>query len=553
MTNNGSGFFALSSSPVVGSFPNSVTAADVNGDGKVDLITANYYGNSLTVLTNNGSGGFALASTLTVGNYPWSVTAADINSDGKADLICANSADSTLSVLTNGNAGGFVTASTPSVGSGPLPVVAADVNGDGKVDLVCGNRDDSTLSVLTNNGSGGFVLASITGVGSWPMSLSAADVNGDGQADLVCANYNDKSLSVVTNDRSGNFALAGTNPVGNNPYSIAFADVNRDGQVDLVCANASDNTLSVLTNNGSGLFGPACTPGVGARPFSVAMADVNGDGEMDLICANADDNTLSVLTNATPYRPIITAQPANQTVTAGGTANFSVTVIGSMPLNYQWQFGGTNIVGGTNTTLTLTNVQANQAGNYTVLVTNALGSILSSNAMLTVAVDHFTWSQIPSPRFVNTPFTVSIQARNLTNGIFTDFTGFASLDSINGVAVAPPISGNFTQGVWTGSVLVGQTVSNLVLRAGDGLGHFGLANSIIVFSLPDLAMLRSENIAMFMWPVRYSGFVLESSAGLAPAAWKAVPYTPLQIGDQFLLPLDMTGTNGFYRLCFPGY
>jgi hypothetical protein len=55
-----------------------------------------------------------------------------------------------------------------------------------------------------------------------------------------------------------------------------------------------------------------------------------------------------------------------------------------------------------------------------------------------------------------------------------------------------------------------------------------------------------------MWPVGYPGFVLETSGNLSPATWVVVPYSPIQIGDQYLLPLDMTGTNGFYRLRFPG-
>jgi hypothetical protein len=242
----------------------------------------------------------------------------------------------------------------------------------------------------------------------------------------------------------------------------------------------------------------------------------------------------------------------NQTVTAGSTATFSVAASGTPPLSYQWGFDGTNIAGATNTFLTLTNVQLSQAGNYSVLVTNAYGSILSSNALLTVTLDHFTWSTIPSPRFVNTPFAVSIQARNLTNGLFTNFTGVANLDSISGVPISPSVSGNFIQGVWTGSVVIAQTVSTLVLRANDGLGNFGLANSINVIPLPGLGMLRSGNIAVFMWPAGYSGFVLETSGCLAPAAWTVVPYSPLQIGDQCLLPLVMTGTNGFYRLWCQG-
>ena len=252
--------------------------------------------------------------------------------------------------------------------------------------------------------------------------------------------------------------------------------------------------------------------------------------------------------------PAISTQPTNQTVTAGGAANFSVIASGSLPLSYQWRLGGTNIVGATNTILTLTNVQLVQAGNYTVLVTNTLGAILSSNAVLTVTsdVDHFTWKPVPSPRYINTGFAISIQARNPTNGLSTSFTGTTTLGSTNGIAVTPPVSGNFDQGVWTGSVVIAQAASNLVLRADDGFGHLGLANPISVISLPSLGMIQSGNVAMFFWPVGYSGFVLETSGRLSPASWVVVPYSPLQIGDQYLLPIDMTGTNGFYRLWFPG-
>src|ERR1035438_6583431 len=105
--------FNLSSSPGVGNDPNSVAAADVNGDGKLDLISANYYGSSLSVLTNNGSGGFVLSGTYTVGNGPIQVVTADVNGDGKVDLIAVNQGSSTLTVLTNNGNSGFVLASSP--------------------------------------------------------------------------------------------------------------------------------------------------------------------------------------------------------------------------------------------------------------------------------------------------------------------------------------------------------------------------------------------------------------------------------------------------------
>src|ERR1019366_7679769 len=79
-----------------------------------------------------------------------------------------------------------------------------------------------------------------------------------------------------------------------------------------------------------------------------------------------------------------TTQPASQTVLAGSTATFSVTAAGTAPLSYQWRFGGANIAGATGTSLTVSNVQSAQAGNYAVQVTNAYGATISSNALLTV-------------------------------------------------------------------------------------------------------------------------------------------------------------------------
>jgi hypothetical protein len=260
------GNFVLASTPGVGVGPSCVVAADVNGDGKLDLISANSYGSTLTVLTNNGSGSFGSNATLNVGNEPVWVVAADVNGDGKLDLISANANTNTLTVLTNNGSGGFVLSATLTVGNSPDQVIAADVNGDGKVDLITANEDDNTLTVLTNNGSGGFVLAATLNVGSGATSVAAADVNEDGKLDLISANYIDSTLTVLTNDGSGGFVLAATlnvgNTLGDTPYDVVAADVNGDGMVDLISANVVGyGSLTVLTNStvftgaGGGLTG----------------------------------------------------------------------------------------------------------------------------------------------------------------------------------------------------------------------------------------------------------------------------------------------------------
>jgi hypothetical protein len=285
----------------------------------------------------------------------------------------------------------------------------------------------------------------------------------------------------------------------------------------------------------------------------LSLTTTNDAANYTVIVTNAWGIVTSSIASLTiVFPPAITQQPTNRVVVAGGTAYFSVMVWGTPPLGYQWNFNGTNVSGATNTSLILSNVQPSQAGTYAVSVTNLFGSVHSSNAVLTVTPDHFSWGQIPSPRFVNTPFSVTIQAQDMTNGIFTDFTGTAFLDSTNGVPVSPVLSGNFVQGLWTGAVVISQTATNLVLRAGDGFGHFGVANPINVVALPSLNLRISGNTLLFLWPVGYSGFVLEASDSLSPAAWTVVPVTPIRIGNQYFVPLHLSGTNSFYHLRFSG-
>jgi hypothetical protein len=269
LTNNGSGGFVLASLLNVNGGAYSAIACDVNGDGKLDLVCANYgngNGSTISVLTNNGTGGFVLAASPSVGNGPVAVVAADVNGDGKLDLISANVWSSTLSVLTNNGTGGYALAATLSVGAHPYSVTAADMNGDGKVDLISANRDANTLTVLTNNGGGGFVLSTTLSVGSNPGAVTAADVNGDGWPDLISANNSDNTLSVLTNNGSGGFALAAAFGVGNYPNMVKAADVNGDGKLDLISANYGGNSLSVLTNGT--LFPPASPPILTAQPIS---------------------------------------------------------------------------------------------------------------------------------------------------------------------------------------------------------------------------------------------------------------------------------------------
>jgi hypothetical protein len=310
LTNNGNGQFG-SNAMVTAVVADKITVADVNGDGKLDLIWSDEsISGHLWVFTNNGSGGFGSNGVYAVGQVPDTPLAVDVNNDGKLDLICANRANQILSVLTNNGTGGFKLASSPATGSdgGPVSVVAADVNNDGKLDLICANYGNSlvghTLSVLTNSGGGIFKLSSTPTVGPAPISVVAMDINGDSKVDLICANSLTNTLSVLTNNGSGVFGSNATLTVGLNHIGLIAADVNGDGKPDLIFVQGT-NAVSILANNGSGGFNTNPILIAVSNPLNVIAADVNGDGRQDLICVNTGlqngiyvtNSSLSVLVN----------------------------------------------------------------------------------------------------------------------------------------------------------------------------------------------------------------------------------------------------------------
>lgn len=255
LTNDGNGGFVLASTLIVGNGPQWVVAADVNRDGALDLICANWGANTTTlaVLTNDGRGGFGSPAIYSLSDAPDSVAAADINGDGNVQLIASLWDTSTLIEFTNNGTGVFGSNALLTVGPFPYSVLATDVNADGRVDLVCANAFNNTLSVLTNTGAGGFALSCSPAVGVEPCSVAAADLAGDGRVDLVCANNGNYgggyTLSVLTNKGAGVFGLAASPTVGTGPSAVVACDVNGDGNVDLISANSGDNTLSVLLNS----------------------------------------------------------------------------------------------------------------------------------------------------------------------------------------------------------------------------------------------------------------------------------------------------------------
>jgi hypothetical protein len=270
-----------------------------------------------TTPTGSSTPSFSAKTDFTLGSSPVSVGIADVNGDGKPDIVVANHNDNTVSVLINTTQTG---ASVPSfsakadfaVGNHPFSVAVADVNGDGKPDIVTANNSDSTVSVLLNTTSTGaatptFSAKSGFAVGSRPYSVTTSDVNGDGKPDIIAANYGNNTVSVLLNttptgSSTVTFAAKSDFSTGATPYFVATADVNGDGKPDIVVTDLTLNTVSVLidttsTGSSTAAFSVKSDFSTGALPYSIAIADLNGDGKPDIVTANYTDNTVSVLLN----------------------------------------------------------------------------------------------------------------------------------------------------------------------------------------------------------------------------------------------------------------
>jgi len=292
-----------------GSSGRSVAIADLNGDGKPDLVVVNRFGNGVSILLGNGAGSFALAVNFPVGTGPRGVAIGDFNGDGKPDMAVANQDTDNVSILLQkGSIGGisFVPASNFAAGDGAFWVAAGDLNGDGKLDLAVANRFDNSVSILLGNGAGAFGPAanfslSLLGLtpGTEPFSLAIADLNGDGKLDLATANTTSHNVSILLGNGSGSFVLAASRAVGTTPVFAALGDLNGDGRPDLAVANQGSNNVSILLNTTpftvGGFFASQAIFAAGNKPRSVALADLTGDGKQDLAVVNAGDNTIAVL------------------------------------------------------------------------------------------------------------------------------------------------------------------------------------------------------------------------------------------------------------------
>ncbi len=268
---------------------------DFNGDGKLDIATANPNGGDVSILLNNGDGSYSSPVEYATGEAEF-VAVGDFNNDGKLDLAVANGTtaqenDQNLAILLGNGDGTFQPAVTYLVQSGTNFVATGDFNGDGNLDVVVTNATSNSLSVLLGNGDGTFGAAMNYAVGPGLIWIAVGDLNSDQKPDLVVAQSNSSGagtnqLTAFLNGGSGTFTPGWTYHANGNLGSIALADFDGNGTLDLVAADDyAQETFSLFRGAGNGTFGNPALHNIGFPTYSIAVQDVNHDGHPDLICS----------------------------------------------------------------------------------------------------------------------------------------------------------------------------------------------------------------------------------------------------------------------------
>jgi len=273
-----------------------VVAADFDGDGKLDLASADYYGSVVRIFLGNGDGTFRVGETYAA-CLAHGLSVGDVNGDGIADLVVADAGCGEVTILLGNGDGTFMEGGSFSTGGGatlaPYSVAVGDFNGDGKLDLVTADETLNKASVLIGNGDGTFQAEVDYATGSDSRKVVTGDFNRDGHLDFAISSS--AGVSVVLGNGDGTFQpqIFYSLATHDNPY-ILTADLNGDGRLDLAVANTA-GSVSILLGKGDGTFNGPTVYATGGFSAAVASADLNGDGFLDLVTTNYYTQNVSVL------------------------------------------------------------------------------------------------------------------------------------------------------------------------------------------------------------------------------------------------------------------
>jgi hypothetical protein len=301
----------------------SVFAADLDGDGDLDALSASFSDDRIAWYENtSGDGSAWRARTISkAATFAQSVFAADVDGDGHADVLSASERGDRITWYENaaGDGSAWPAHEITASADGARAVFAADMDKDGDIDALSASRDDDKIAWYENTlGDGSEWKEHVISVkadgaqkgdgSTWKEgiitqkadsahSVHAADVDGDGDVDVLSASYNDDTVAWHEN-KTGKGSDWLAHPISTSAdaaMSVVAADLDGDGDLDVLSASGNDDTVAWHENtagNGSAWTSRTISKAIDA-PFSVHAADLDGDGDVDVLSASFFDDTIA--------------------------------------------------------------------------------------------------------------------------------------------------------------------------------------------------------------------------------------------------------------------
>ncbi|HEU4335206.1 MAG TPA: FG-GAP-like repeat-containing protein, partial [Candidatus Eisenbacteria bacterium] len=279
--------------------PHTVVPRDLNGDGILDLTLSNIGSNSVSTMLGLGDGTFGPRRDFPLGGSPVFAGVGEFDGDGIPDIVSTNQTIGALMFLHGNGDGTFGTAVAFAADAGSHGLAIADLNADGTLDVAIANDVARTASVHLGRGDGTFEPASILRVGE-PHTVAIGDANGDGRLDIVTSNYHHGTVTILHGNGDGTFVEGPSFATGVDAHASTLADVDGDGKTDLIVVNQGSGTASFFMGLGGGAFAPKLDYAVGSGAHSIAVADMDKDGGPDVLVSCIFANTVRILKNQRP-------------------------------------------------------------------------------------------------------------------------------------------------------------------------------------------------------------------------------------------------------------
>jgi len=226
---------------------------DLDGDGAMDMVTANRDGGggdgNISLFINDGSGAFGPGTQLEVGGAgETACAAADVNGDGILDVFVGAIRTREVILLLGDGRGGLRRSAAVGVNGGPWMLATGDVDGDGYADVVSANFAENSVSIVVGDGAGGLRLHGVMPVGSEPIAIDLGDLDGDGDLDMVTSNFGGASWTVLENDGRGSFGNPRALTASRAGSCAVLVDRDNDGDLDMIGIDELDDLLFLFTN-----------------------------------------------------------------------------------------------------------------------------------------------------------------------------------------------------------------------------------------------------------------------------------------------------------------